>query len=199
MSDTNQGSSRLLGRLRSSLSAMGVAQAQSQQQIQVSQDENEKLELLDRVIESVEKESFVSAYDQDSAFSQEAEYDELNPPEAVGRGSKKESLSVSQPAEVPSTAYVEYEPNPEISPEVESFIHRVEESEFEHPHEVIIADGNVPEPAQHFPSKPVIVIPISQQDEAVAQKKDPTWSIKWLTEWSRKIIRIFVGKVIYQD
>lgn len=197
MTDT-QASSRILGKLRSSLSDMGVAGLQStpqQDDQQVHDDDN--LTVLHTVIDSVlsERETQEQSWQQE-----ESTLDELNPPETAGSSSRKESLGGGTFApELGTSQYVEYEPSPEIPPEVESFMHKVEEMEQDHPHEVIVADGSIPQSNQHHPSKPVVVIPMTKQDEEIAQKKDPTWSIKWLTEWGKKIMRIFVGKVIYQD
>jgi hypothetical protein len=95
--------------------------------------------------------------------------------------------------------YVEQEKLPEIPVEVEAFIKRVENMQDLAPREVVIADGTNESATPQYPSRPVVVLPLSQDDEKAGAWKSPAWSIRWLIEWSRKIIKIFAGKVIYRE
>ncbi|MBP9819758.1 hypothetical protein KBC79_03390 [Candidatus Woesebacteria bacterium] len=95
--------------------------------------------------------------------------------------------------------YVEQEPVPEIPVEVESFIQRVENHQQTAPQEIVIADGTQGNAQTHYPSKPVVVLPITEEIEKEGESKSPRFSVRWLVEWSHKIIKMFAGKVIYRQ
>jgi hypothetical protein len=90
-------------------------------------------------------------------------------------------------------------PSPEITPEVEAFLQEVKDESTLPPQEVVLADGTeeLPAPAQ-MPSKPVIVIPITTKTEKKGKWKGPKFSVRWLVEFSRKIMKMFKGMVIYR-
>lgn len=94
---------------------------------------------------------------------------------------------------------VETEPTPEISPEVESYLEKVQENKDLAPPEIVIADTSKALPVNNqFPSQPVIVLPITPEVEKVGAVKSPQLSIRWLVEWSRRLMKAFVGKIIYR-
>jgi hypothetical protein len=94
---------------------------------------------------------------------------------------------------------VEAIPTPEISPEVESYLQKVEDTAGMAPKEIVIADGTQTAPVAHqYPSQPVVVLPITKEQEEEGAKKNPKFSIRWLVEWSRRLMKIFFGKVIYR-
>lgn len=94
----------------------------------------------------------------------------------------------------------EIEPTPEISPEVESYLQKVEDRKDMAPPEIVIADGSQTAPAtRQYPSQPVVVLPITEEQEQIGAKKSPKFSLRWLVEWSRKIMKMFAGKVIYRS
>jgi hypothetical protein len=112
-----------------------------------------------------------------------------------------ESVSLDQVAAdaARGAQLAEVEPQPEIPPEVESYLQKVEERPATAPQEIVIADGSQTTPAQHsYPSQPVIVLPITAEEEKAGVKKSPKFSIRWLVEWSRKLMKAFMGKVIYR-
>ena len=95
---------------------------------------------------------------------------------------------------------IEYEPSPELPVEVESYLRKVEEHQDQALNEVVIADGTtVPSVAHPSIKKPVIVLPITAEEEKVGQKKPLYLSIRWLVEWSKKIMKMFAGEVIYKQ
>ena len=88
----------------------------------------------------------------------------------------------------------------EIPPEVESYLQKVEEQPETAPKEIVVADGMPTAPTDHqYPAQPVVVLPITQAEEQAGAKKSPKFSIRWLVEWSRKLMKMFVGKVIYRS
>jgi len=94
---------------------------------------------------------------------------------------------------------VETEPQPEIPPEVESYLEKVEERKETAPQEIVIADGTQASPNNRsYPAQPVVVLPITAAEEKEGIKKSPKFSIRWLVEWSKKLMKIFMGKVIYR-
>lgn len=129
--------------------------------------------------------------------------DTLNPKQPVR--SSKESI---EPTASIDTSFVdagggvqtvEQERNPEIPVEVESFLQRVEDHHETAPTQVVIADGTSEVPTNTYPSRPVIVLPITQAEEQEGAKKSPKFSFRWLVEFSHKIVRMFTGKVIYKQ
>lgn len=128
----------------------------------------------------------------------------LNPQYPVGpAGSKEsvESVSLDQLAvdAARGAKQVELEPTPEIPPEVESYLQKVEDHTATAPKEIVIADGSNTQPTDHhYPAQPVVVLPITSEEEKQGATKSPKFSIRWLVEWSRKIMKVFSGKVIYR-
>ena len=94
---------------------------------------------------------------------------------------------------------VEHEPSPEIPPEVEAYVERVESSTDQLPQEITVAGDNIDSTPQHLPKKPVVVLPITPEIEKEAQFKGVHDSVKWLVEWSHKIMKMFSGSVIYRQ
>jgi hypothetical protein len=130
--------------------------------------------------------------------------DTLNPPHAVG-GSLKEtkelSFKVEKPAvdTVPGVQYVEQEVNQEVSPEVEAYLQRVNENQHQLPDEVVVADDTASNPTGHYVAQPVIVLPITPDVEKKGAHQSSQFSVRWLVEWSRKIMKMFSGKVVYRQ
>jgi hypothetical protein len=119
----------------------------------------------------------------------------------TSRKEAAESVSLDQIAAdaARGVQVVETEPTPEISPEVESYLEKVQENKDMAPPEIVIADTSQALPTNHqFPSQPVIVLPITPEVEAAGAKKSPQLSIRWLVEWSRRLMKAFVGKIIYR-
>jgi hypothetical protein len=94
---------------------------------------------------------------------------------------------------------LEREKNPEIPVEVESYLQRVEDHHDTAPQEVVIADGTHEVSTNNYPSKPVIVLPITEAEEKEGMRKSPKLSYRWLVEFSHKVIKMFTGKVIYRQ
>lgn len=117
---------------------------------------------------------------------------------SVAEQGKAETGDTS-PIEAGGLQYVEQEPTPEISPEVEAYIKKVEEQKIEAPQEVVIADGTQGSADTNYPSQPVVVLPYTKKTEEEGKKKSPKFSIRWLVEWGQKIVKMFVGKVVYKS
>lgn len=94
---------------------------------------------------------------------------------------------------------VEYEKTPEIPPEVESYLKSVEDSQDQAPPEITVADGTHAISDSHQPlKKPVVVLPITPEQEKKGKKKSVHWSIRWLVEWSQRLMKMFKGEIIYR-
>lgn len=130
--------------------------------------------------------------------------DPLNPPNPAPASAKEvfERPAAPDAASVDvggAVQHVEVEKNPEIPTEVEGFLQRVEDFSAKPPQEVVIADGTNEQATANYPSRPVIVLPITQEEEKKGKNKSPRNSIRWLVEWSHKIVKMFAGKVIYRQ
>ena len=116
--------------------------------------------------------------------------------------SRKEVEVGSQAAveQAASIQVVEAEKFPELSPEVEKYLQEVHDDKDQAPKEIAIADEIANLPTQNqFVSEPVIVVPITPEIEKKGKRKSPKFSIRWLVEWSQKIIKMFAGKVVYME
>ncbi len=125
----------------------------------------------------------------------------VQPAPISATGTSKEYLAASTPdttsIDAGSHVGVEYEPVPEISPEVESFMQHVEEHEDQLPQEVVVAGDDIQLQPAHYAAQPVVVLPYDKEAEKEAVFKGPQWSVRWLLEFGHKIIKMFGGKVIY--
>jgi hypothetical protein len=166
------------------------------------------LDTLDRVINEVEQAmpednaaEGVVAQAVPQAISQTT--DTLNPAQVSTVTSKEaaESVSLDQVAvdAARGAQQAELEPSPEIPPEVESYLQKVEDHRETAPKEIVIADGSQTQPNDHqYPAEPVVVLPITEEEEQAGAKKSPKFSIRWLVEWSRRLMKIFTGKIVYR-
>lgn len=128
----------------------------------------------------------------------------LNPPTPGGTTAKEaidRGTHVEQPPVDAGTGIqvVEVEPTPEISPEVAEYLQRVEQNDQQQPQEIVIAGDTAQLIPQAPTLKPVIVLPITPEVEAAGAKKNPQWSVRWLVEWSRRLMKMFSGKILYAD
>lgn len=135
--------------------------------------------------------------------------DPLNPPNPTPVGTtKKETYQVGPaiaetPAPTPEypggVQSVEQEKTPEIAPEIESFLRQAEQQPDQLPQEIVIADNQEVSSVAHHPKQPVVVLPITAKVQDDGKKKDFRLSVRWLVEWSVKIMKKFSGKVIYKE
>jgi hypothetical protein len=164
-----------------------------------SDDTDNKLDTFESVLDEIKvsvPHGVVQAVDQAT--------DTLNPQQTVGR-SAKERIEVSSTLDSASidsgsgVQSIEHERIPEIPVEVESYLQRVEDHHQTAPTEVVIADGTNEVAKNKYPSKPVIVLPITQAEEKEGMKKSTRLSYRWLVEFSHKVVKMFTGKVIYKQ
>lgn len=115
-------------------------------------------------------------------------------------GSSKEQLASNSGLEIGAALqYVEQEKTAEIPPEVESYLQQVEDHTSGEAQEIVLADDGQQPIASHYPKKSVIVVPIDPQTEDAGKKRSPKFSVRWLVEWSQRIIKMFAGKVVYRQ
>lgn len=201
---------QLKNRLRTSF-AQGVKPTQAKQVVSTqSRDNNsqklstkDRLELLEEVLAEIEAQS-ASALSQAVPQMALNNTDELNPDQVVGTGLKEAEAS-ARPEISPAEAgaglqQVEYEKTPEIPVEVESYLKSVEADQRKSPPEIAIADGSMQTGNQQKSAKkPVVILPITPEEEKTGRRKPVHWSIRWLVEWSRRLMKVFKGKIIYQQ
>lgn len=133
--------------------------------------------------------------------------DPLNPPGIIG-GAAKEAIEPSPvTAEAPQVDalatgpinVIEAEPSPEISPEVSAYLQKVEDNPGQIPQEVVIANPDVLAQPTQYLAQPVIILPITPEIEAQGARQPVTSSVRWLVTWSRKLMQIFTGRVVYKS
>lgn len=116
-------------------------------------------------------------------------------------GSKERFVNPSQVVEqaAASTQVSEVEPvkEMELSPEISAYVEQVKDHSEQLPQEIVVQADGSQVAAKPFPTQKVVVLPITQEEEKEGAKKDPSYSFKWLVTWSKKIIQMFTGKVIY--
>ncbi|PIR61924.1 MAG: hypothetical protein COY81_01855 [Candidatus Pacebacteria bacterium CG_4_10_14_0_8_um_filter_43_12] len=95
--------------------------------------------------------------------------------------------------------YVESEPAPEISPEVEEYLQKVEEQQLKLPKEIVIAAQTQDQQAQQEAAQKVKVLPMTQAQAEEGAKKNPLFSVRWLFEFSQKIAKMFDWQAIYRS
>jgi hypothetical protein len=133
--------------------------------------------------------------------------DTLNPAGPISGGTVKEvrepGITLERPAmdQVPGVQYVEEEKTPErpeIPPEVESYLQEVGNNKDQIPQEVVIGDQQTIHPTTKYLAQPVIVLPITPEVEKQGATKSAQFSVRWLVEWSRKMMKVFSGRVVYK-
>jgi len=165
----------------------------STDQIQTTGDLNTFGEILDE-IGSIAPQAVTTAIRQSTDT-----LNPLNPTRTAKEKAESSSLLDSAPIDVGGgVTLVEHEKMPEIPVEVESFLHRVEDHQNQAPQEIVIADGTVETAKANYPSTPVVVLPITQDEEKEGEKKSLKFSFRWLVEWSHKVIKLFAGKAVYK-
>jgi hypothetical protein len=130
--------------------------------------------------------------------------DTLNPPTAGGGAAKEApllSVTVERPAidQAGGVQYVETEKSHELPPEVESFLQKVEDNIDQVPHEIVLTDQQTGQSLPRVLAQPVVVLPITAKMEEEGKKKNTSHSLRWLVEWSWKLMKVFTGKVVYRQ
>ena len=130
--------------------------------------------------------------------------DTLNPQNGLSPSTKESSplgFTIEKPGidQVPGIQYVESEPQHELNPELEAYISKVENHQNQLPSEVVITNPAGIQPTTHYAAKPVIVLPITPELEKTGSHKATSFSIRWLVEWSRKVMKMFHGQAAYKE
>ncbi len=97
----------------------------------------------------------------------------------------------SQPAEV--------EPTPEISPEMDKFVEKVEQQVVKPATETVIAQTQ-PAAVPKTISQPVVILPATEKVIQKGLHQSITHSVRWLAEWCLRQIRKFKNVlVVYRE
>lgn len=184
--------------------------------------DEEKLDLFNNVLDEVERESERS---NDSATVNQSISDEARlfasvPPQAIPqatehlwqqaqpvaprgqtgkeRAVKPWSLDAAVEEFGGMLTPVEQEKQPEISPELETYLQRIEDAQASPAAELAKLIPQVASSASAAPTEVVRVLPVSKAIAQEGRKKNPKFSIRWLVEWSDKVIKMFQGKTVYR-
>lgn len=173
------------------------AQLSDQDYIQADVSTAEKLKTLEEVLDEVEARRIAVSGMLAQAMPQAVT--EVVSSQQTQRGSTlKEAQELQIFESIPGTS-IEYEAEVEISPEVEAFVQKVEKQD-QLPQEIAINanDINLSQP-KRLAKKAVVVLPITLEIEETGEKKSSKYSIRWLVEFAKKIMKMFNGEVIYKD
>lgn len=118
------------------------------------------------------------------------------------QASMVESAAATPAVEVSgsSAGYQEVGPvSPEIPPEITAYLQEVKNHQEQLPHEIVVNNDDISLQPTAAPLRPVVVLPITPEVEKAGARKSPTMSIRWLVEWSRRLMKMFTGKIVYQE
>ena len=186
-------------------SANDFSQRSTQKHLASSLSTADKLNLLGEVIQEIENEKISQAQDKNelellSNVDNSSVDSKAFSPTSSFRKESSDGMSINLTEQLPNVQYVEEEKSPELSPEVEKFIQDVQKNQDKAPKEIVIADQSSSLPADdQYVAEKVVVLPITPDIEKLGKNKSPKLSIRWLVEWSQKIVKMFQGKVIYQQ
>lgn len=103
------------------------------------------------------------------------------------------------PAEIIATP-PETERSAELGPELEKFVEQTEKQADKQPPETVIAAPTMPTNIPKTVKQPVVVLPMTQKDLQLGQRKNTTNSIRWLAEWCVRQIKKFSSiLVVYRE
>lgn len=89
------------------------------------------------------------------------------------------------------------ESEPEVDKEVESYIQKVEKEIYLN--KPITDDGGQPLVSPPAPQDPQIILPITDDQLNLGLKQKVTDSIRWLSEWCLRLIKIFGARAVFRE
>jgi hypothetical protein len=250
---SNYSKSPLLQKMRGAFqqqSQFVVSKQANQQQVQPAQElsqapvqptavlnTQQKLEILDSVLTSVEEQTPASSSQVDASVAATASVPQVVPQQPIqvrqqnvgmvaqatpvavdqvvqhqqqlqaaqaGGTAGKEALAAGTAASAVETGtaiqYVEQEQSPELSPEVAGYLQHVEDHTAQEPQELVVGEAQQQQPLPtNYQKQSVVVLPITPTMEKKGSRKGPLESIRWLVEWSRKLMKMFSGSIIYRE
>lgn len=203
-------SSQLLAKLKTNLSDSSLSLLQQGSGAPVATEptdpvsDEEKLALFEQVLEETEASALFAAIPPQALPQATEQLWQQNQPagQPTGAAQKESAAPWSVESAIDASGGVlstpEQERQPEISPEVESYLQQVEETQTAPVDELaklIPEIATKPEPKS---TELVRVLPVTKDAAAAGRKKSAKFSIRWLVEWSDKIVKMFKGKAIYR-
>ncbi len=181
----------------------GASVSQNQVTTQDHSIQSQALDVFENVLDDVEGQA--SVVDQVVPQIVDQATDTLNPVGVATPAAKEQYEAAASPdVQVDgssSATGVEVEPSREMEMpvEVESYLEKVGNNIDSIPQEIVIADDGQSVHTKNYPKQPVVVLPITPEIEKEGEKKSTSFSIRWLVEWSKKLMKVFSGKVIYRE
>lgn len=130
----------------------------------------------------------------------------VTPPAGVAptRGRRKEILSSTIPGEAETSPQPNQEleqaaptaPEHEVSavelePTIEKLEQEVERQKVKGPQKVAVRKEKAADPTPKTVAQPVVVLPISEQTMQQGNKKNASFSVKWLVTWAKRQMKKF--------
>lgn len=130
-------------------------------------------------------------------------WQQAQPQEKSGTSKERADAAWSVEAAVQESggmlAAVEQEKQPEITAELESYLQRVEHNQESPAKELAQLIPLVAATTAPAATELVRVLPVTKTTAAVGRTKNPKFSIRWLIEWSDKLVKMFRGKIAYRS
>jgi len=89
------------------------------------------------------------------------------------------------------------ESEPKLDKEVEPYIEKLEKEIYLT--KPITDDGGQPLISPPAPQHPIITLPISKLVYGLGLKKKVTESLRWLSEWCFRLVKIFGNRVVFRE
>jgi len=203
----------ILQKVRQSFNVSGFQPLDSSTDVPLDQPvtQTDALDMLDQALSEAENTAGLPAPMLDGPLAQvlpqaAQQTDAVGQTQVAGRSLTKEAPVTSNLDQVAGdliggAGLTELEPAKEleIPVEVESYLQKVSDHQNQLPQEIVVADDGLTVSSQPYPKQPVIVLPITPEIEQVGAAQPPSLSVRWLVEWSRKIMKMFEGMVIYRQ
>lgn len=202
--------SQLLTKLKSNLSDSSLSLLQQGSGVPVATEptdpvsDEEKLALFEQVLDETEAAALLASVPpQALPQATEAMWQQSQAGRPAGSAAQKESAapwSVESAIDASGGMLTtpEHERQPEISPEVESYLQHIEDTQTTPVDELAKLIPEVATKPEPKSTELVRVLPVTKDAAAAGRKKSAKFSIRWLVEWSDKIIKMFKGKAIYR-
>ncbi len=207
--------SQLLGKLRAGFASSGQTAVSPRTTPVISSpvvptSVQSQLDVLDDVLTEIEAQAPLASVASAVPLAVAQSTDTLNTFPAAGSASTaKEAPQLATAAETAVNQSIDLgggyqmteveHSSEELPPEVDGYLQQVQDHAEQLPQEIVVAGDDIQLIPQAPPLKKVVVLPITPAVEQAGARKGAKFSVRWLVEWSRRLMKMFSGKIIYSQ